>query len=265
MNKLPAWLRYDKLVLRFGAFVREKTHDPTQKFNPVTRQLETSSAESFKVRRFQIQFYMGDKGAIQVVEDSAAGGGQRKGPGNGGTFLRKTNDLKLALPDGSGTRAYAATDFYVGAKLEISGRTFHVVTCDKATRNFFSSEHPDHHVGRNLDWPARHKQLSAAGHLLIYLTQQRKRCVCTPTATRYGLDAHCRSVCSAIPPYTHDRPTRRPRARRRKAAAWRAWAARRTRTARGSRPPRPRARRRRRARGRRARRGKAGPRGTARP
>ena len=149
MNNLPAWLRYDKLVLRFGAFVKEPTHNPAAKFNPVTRQLETSSAESFKVRRFQIQYFMGDKGAIQIVEDGSASGGQRKGPGNGGTFLRKTNDLKRA--DGN---PFAATDFFVGAQVEINKRTFHVVSVDKATRNFFTGEHPDHHVGRNLDWPA---------------------------------------------------------------------------------------------------------------
>ena len=87
---------------------------------------------------------------ISAAGAQAAGGdGRAKGPGNGGTFLRKTTALKKENGE-----AYAPTDFFVGAKLSISGRTFHVVTCDKATRNFFTGEHPNHHVGRNLDWPA---------------------------------------------------------------------------------------------------------------
>ena len=65
-------------------------------------------------------------------------------------WIRRTGVAWFVLGTYAG---FALVDARRSGALLMLCRTFHVVTCDKATRNFFGSEHPDHHVGRDLGWP----------------------------------------------------------------------------------------------------------------
>ena len=126
--RVPRWLKYDKVVLRFSMYSKEAMHSHPGSFNEVTREYTTKVDESFTVRKFVLCYFVEDS-SIKIMETKVEDGG-----GFGGNvFLARTR----------GEGKYAPTDFLVGSDVTMCGRTFRIVDADKATRDFFRQEYPD--------------------------------------------------------------------------------------------------------------------------
>ena len=104
------WINKADQVLRFYAFFKEAVLD--------------SAAESFRVRKVCILFYLSD-GTLEITEMKVSNSGI-----GGGTFLKRSH-----VPHTESGRVLAKEDFAVGGDVEIFGRKFHVFDCDNFTRS----------------------------------------------------------------------------------------------------------------------------------
>jgi len=130
--KVPKWLKYDKVVLKFSMYSKEAVHHHPGTFNEVTREFSTKVNESFTIRKFVLHYYVED-GSIMIMEPKVEDGG-----GFGGkVFLKRTKESSRR------TGGYKATDFCVGEDVCLCGRTFRIYDADKATRDFIREEYPD--------------------------------------------------------------------------------------------------------------------------
>lgn len=111
-ERVPAWVEYDRKVLRFYAYFRESVTE--------------SNLESFRLRKCVIYHYLEDQ-TLHITEPKQQNSGIPQGE-----FLKKHR-----VPKDDGTH-FGALDFNVGMDVHIYGRTFHVYDCDGFTRNFLS-------------------------------------------------------------------------------------------------------------------------------
>lgn len=110
-TRLPAWVAYDRKVLRFYAFFKES--------------VASSSLENWRLRKCVLYFYLEDD-SIHIGEPKIENSGIPQG------VLIKRHRIPKA--DGS---YVAAEDLAIGAELTIYGRTFRIVDADEATRQFY--------------------------------------------------------------------------------------------------------------------------------
>lgn len=107
-EKLPAWVAYDRKVLRFYCYFKENIHE--------------STIETNRIRRCVLFFYLEDD-SIHIAEPRIQNSGIPQG-----VFIKRH---RVAKPDGT---FYSINDLRVGADLPIYGRCFHLVDCDDFTR-----------------------------------------------------------------------------------------------------------------------------------
>lgn len=111
--RLPAWVAYDRKVLRFFAYFKEA----------VTERRE----ENHRFRRCTIYYYLED-GSMRIDEPKEDNSGIPQG-----VFLKRHR-----VPKADGTPV-SFEDFVIGGTLEVYGRSFNVLSCDAFTREFLTN------------------------------------------------------------------------------------------------------------------------------
>ncbi|KAH9279125.1 EF-hand domain-containing family member C2 [Echinococcus granulosus] len=112
-SSAPAWITFDKQVLCFEAYFQQAVHE--------------SRDEQYRVRRCQVLFYLEDD-TIQVTEPRIQNSALPQG-----TIVRRHRIRKPPPYEGC---FYTVDDFNVGMDLELYGRVYRLVSCDKFTANF---------------------------------------------------------------------------------------------------------------------------------
>jgi len=121
----PKWIEYDRKVLRFWAYTKES--------------VLFSNEEKQRIRRFTICYYLADD-TVHVNEKVDENSGMPQG-----LFLKRE---KLPV---DGDRFAHWTDFRVGQIFKIFGREFHIIGCDKQSREFY--EQNGENQMANVDFP----------------------------------------------------------------------------------------------------------------
>jgi len=111
-EKLPAWVAYDRKVLRFYGFFKES--------------VEGSASETYRVRKCIFYYYLEDD-SMHIAEPRQVNSGMPQG-----VFVKRH---RIQKPDGVGF--YVAEDLKVGTNIEIYGRVFRLYDCDEFTRKFY--------------------------------------------------------------------------------------------------------------------------------
>ncbi|TPX38933.1 hypothetical protein SeMB42_g02286 [Synchytrium endobioticum] len=106
---VPAYVAFDKVVLRFDAYFKQAVHEST---------------EQYYLRRVRILYYLEDD-SVAVVEPEFENSG----------ILQGVLIKRQRLPKNS-TDYYQVSDFNLGINLHIYGRTYRVVSCDKFTQQY---------------------------------------------------------------------------------------------------------------------------------
>ena len=113
---VPAWVAFDRKVLRFEGFFKEPVHE--------------SAAENFRVRRIKVYYYLEDD-SMQVSEPKEENSGIPQG-----VFIKRH---RIPKPD-SATGFYTYNDLNVGVELTMYGRTFRLIDADPFTRKFYEEK-----------------------------------------------------------------------------------------------------------------------------
>eukprot|EP00047_Mylnosiga_fluctuans_P003412 m.228993 g.228993 ORF g.228993 m.228993 type:complete len:742 (-) comp11834_c0_seq1:88-2313(-) len=114
-SSVPAWLAFDRQVLRFEAYFQEAVVERRD--------------ESNRVRAVKILFYLEDD-TVQVIEPAVQNSGLPQG-----TLLRRHRVPKPAPND---DQFYTVDDFNVGKDITIYGRLYTLFACDPFTRTFLT-------------------------------------------------------------------------------------------------------------------------------
>ncbi len=114
----PTYSKLDKQVLRFRAYFQESVVE--------------SATENYRVREVYIFFFLEDS-TIMITEVKQVNSGTPQG-----TFLKRQMVLKSGVPAAEQT-ALSIEDFKVGESINIYGRNFKMVDCDKYTREFYEN------------------------------------------------------------------------------------------------------------------------------
>lgn len=109
----PAWVAFDRQVLRFHAYFQEAVHEKRE--------------EQYRIRRCTVYFYLEDD-TIQVNESRVENSGIPQG-----TLIRRH---RIPKPPPNDSSYYIVDDFNVGQQLVLHRRTFQLTDCDEFTRNF---------------------------------------------------------------------------------------------------------------------------------
>jgi len=132
----PSWLSLDDKVLRFSAYFRETVNE---------------SSETDHIRKVLIHFYNSDN-SIMISEPAVTNSGIQ-----GGVLLRR-HKVAPSMENKRGTRSatkaapcITVNDFEIGEEITMYGRTYHIVDCDAATRDFYASL--GHNLGPSLPYP----------------------------------------------------------------------------------------------------------------
>ncbi|KAG8235664.1 hypothetical protein J437_LFUL016037 [Ladona fulva] len=110
-SRFPAWIVFDKQVLSFNAYFQEMKHGSCQ------------------IRRCKIFFYLED-GSIQVIEPKERNSGIPQG-----TLIHRQRIQKSSTHDDS---FYDIADLNIGKEVELFGRVFKIIDCDRFTRVFLN-------------------------------------------------------------------------------------------------------------------------------
>ncbi|KAI9343610.1 hypothetical protein BDR26DRAFT_858407 [Obelidium mucronatum] len=113
---VPAWLAFDRKVLRFYAYFQEAVHEKRE--------------EQYRVRKVNIYFYLEDD-TIHVSEPKYPNSGIPQG-----TLIRRHRIPKNNSAIG---QHYTITDLNVEKEVTFYGRTFKLVGCDQFTREFLTN------------------------------------------------------------------------------------------------------------------------------
>lgn len=143
-SRVPAWLAFDRQVLRYYAFFKEAVTE--------------SPSEEWHLRKCTIMYYLED-GTLQVSEPKVDNSGIPQG-----TFLRRH---RVAKPDGG---FMTFQDLVIGTTISMYSRSFSIAGCDGFTREFLEAQ--GENPAANLAFPedpyvAKKAQREAA-------TQQRR-------------------------------------------------------------------------------------------
>jgi len=117
LRRLPAWVAYDRKVLRFYAYFKEAVF--------------SSSVENYRVRSCVVYYYLEDH-SIHVAEPKQENSGIPQGVFIKRHRVPKTNNEYVSL-----------NDLAIGAELEIYSRRFRIYDVDKFTRKFFADNGVD--------------------------------------------------------------------------------------------------------------------------
>ncbi|KAE8742814.1 hypothetical protein FOCC_FOCC011552 [Frankliniella occidentalis] len=113
---LPAWLAFDKETLVFDAYFKEA--------------LQEVEGSPFLPRYVKIYFYLED-GTIQVQEPRKVNSGIHQG-----VFISRQ---RIRFPPDSRSETFVdIVDLNIGYEVELYGRVFKIVNCDRFTRNFLN-------------------------------------------------------------------------------------------------------------------------------
>mmetsp|Transcript_336 Transcript_336/g.352 ORF Transcript_336/g.352 Transcript_336/m.352 type:complete len:610 (-) Transcript_336:425-2254(-) len=125
VETLPAWVAYDRKVLRFNAYFKEA----------VTESYE----ENHRIRKCVIYLYLEDE-SIHVAEPKQQNSGIPQG-----VFLKRHR-----IPKDNGG-FYGMDDLGIGREVTFYARTFYVVDCDPFTRQFLENSGVE--VGTPMPYP----------------------------------------------------------------------------------------------------------------
>ena len=120
----PAWLKFDRQVLRFYAYFQEAVHE-----NP---------SEQFRVRKCVIQHFLEDE-TTYVFEPKIENSGIPQG-----VFIKRH---RIPLGDSH----YKWNDFALGSNVDFYSRVFRVIDCDGFTAQYFREQGQD--IGVAEDYP----------------------------------------------------------------------------------------------------------------
>ncbi|KAJ3027177.1 UNVERIFIED_CONTAM: EF-hand domain-containing member C2 [Siphonaria sp. JEL0065] len=113
---VPAWVAFDRKVLRFYAYFQEAVHEKRE--------------EQYRVRKCNIYFYLEDD-TIHVSEPKFQNSGIPQG-----TLIRRHRIQKKAETNG---QHYTVVDLNVEKEVTFYSKTFKIVGCDEFTRQFLSN------------------------------------------------------------------------------------------------------------------------------
>jgi len=122
MSRLPAWVAYDRQVLRFYGHFNEPVHCAS-----INSSLSQSS-ETMRVRHCVLYLYLEDE-SMHIAEPKIENSGIPQG-----VFVKRHR-----IPKGNNAY-YGVSDLFVGATLPVYGRVFHLTDADKFTRQFYASK-----------------------------------------------------------------------------------------------------------------------------
>jgi hypothetical protein len=125
MSRLPAWVAYDRKVLRFYGYFKEAVF--------------SSPIENFRVRKCVVYYYLEDD-SVHIAEPKIENSGIPQG-----VFIKRHRVPK------SNNEFVNLNDLYIGAELSIYGRIFRLTDCDDFTRAFFANNGID--LGSPEDYP----------------------------------------------------------------------------------------------------------------
>jgi hypothetical protein len=117
-------------VLCFFGYFKEAVHE--------------SYLENHRIRKVEMFYYLEDD-AMQIVERKMENSGVPQG-----NFMKRhrvPKDDDPSEPDAF----YTLDDLTLGATISIYGRTFHIIDCNKSTRDYLASVGKD--VGPSVGWP----------------------------------------------------------------------------------------------------------------
>jgi hypothetical protein len=124
MRRTPAWVAYDRKVLRFYAYFKEAVF--------------CSAMENYRVRKTVIYYYLEDH-SIHVAEPKQENSGIPQGVFIKRHRIPKANNEYVCLDD-----------LAIGAEIQIYGREFRIYDADEFTRQFFSQNGVDLGPGEEL-------------------------------------------------------------------------------------------------------------------
>ncbi|KAJ3076360.1 EF-hand domain-containing member C2 [Podochytrium sp. JEL0797] len=113
---VPAWVAFDRKVLRFYAYFQEAVHEKRE--------------EQYRVRRCNIYFYLEDD-TIHVSEPKFPNSGIPQG-----TLIRRHRIQKKEESNG---QHFTVTDLNVDQEVTLYSKTFKIVGCDEFTRQFLAT------------------------------------------------------------------------------------------------------------------------------
>jgi len=116
MSKLPAWVAYDRKVLRFYGYFKESVH--------------SSPVETWRVRRCVIYLYLEDE-SMHIAEPKIENSGIPQG-----VFVKRH---RIPKSNSSNNSLFGVNDLKVGSEIIVYGRTFYLVDADQFTREFYSN------------------------------------------------------------------------------------------------------------------------------
>ncbi|VDL61617.1 unnamed protein product [Hymenolepis diminuta] len=167
--KIPTWVAFDKkasyiIVLCFDAYIKPVNNDP---------------AEHCGVSKCQVLFYLEDD-TIKVIASKIINSGLPQG-----TIVRRH---RIRKPPPNDDCFYTVDDFNVGIDLELYGRIYRLISCDKFTTDFLRK------LGVRINEPEE-MPLDRFSHLRINSSAEARSCQSTehPFKLRQFLD-HDRQV-----------------------------------------------------------------------
>ncbi|XP_003389005.1 PREDICTED: EF-hand domain-containing family member C2-like [Amphimedon queenslandica] len=111
----PAWVAFDRQVLRFNAYFQEG--------------IEEKREEQFRVRNCVILFYLEDD-SVQVNEKQIENSGIPQG-----TLIRRH---RIPLPPPDDDKFYTVEHFNIGHCVQLYSKMFQITGCDQFTKNFLA-------------------------------------------------------------------------------------------------------------------------------
>lgn len=140
----PTFIANDKKVLRFGGYFLEAVHE--------------SNYENYRVRKCEIMYYLEDN-TLQITEPKVENSGILQG-----NFVKR-HRIPMPESDQQGNlQFFGFQHLNVGRELTFYGRTFHLITADPFTRQFYSSQSifvpPDEETPRDAYTELRHAHMS---------------------------------------------------------------------------------------------------------
>lgn len=109
-SKIPSYIAYDKMVLRFFGYYKESTYQ---------------SSEQYHLRKVVIYYYLEDD-TIRVNEPQVENSGIPQG-----VLISRQKIPK------SSSEFYTPTDFNIGKNVQLYAKTIRIVDCDEFTRRYY--------------------------------------------------------------------------------------------------------------------------------
>jgi len=111
----PAWVAFDRKVLRFNCYFKESVHE--------------SRLENYRIRKCVLYYYLEDD-SMHVSEPKVENSGIPQGERKGTVFLKRH---RVPKPDGG---FYGVNDLKVGMQIDLYSRVLQVTDADGFTRAF---------------------------------------------------------------------------------------------------------------------------------